>query len=313
MRTLNYNHLYYFWTVAREGTIARAAEILHLTPQTISGQLGEFEIRLDARLFTRNGRKLLLTDTGRVVYDYADNIFRLGNELTEVLRRGIQTKSQPLNIGLIDALPSLLAYRIIQPAYELDNISINCRSGKTDELLTDLSINRLDLILSCAPLNNGSNIQVYNHHLGDSGITFFTAADIAADYGNNFPASLDNAPLLLPTMNAPLRRSLEQWFRKSAITPYISGEFESSNLLYDIGESGTGIFVAPTVIKQQILKRYNVGVIADIPDIKDSYYMISTEHRLKHPAIVVMLDNTRNMLSAASGANISRKKVSEAV
>jgi len=300
MRTLNYNHLYYFWTVAREGTIARAAEILHLTPQTISGQLGEFEMRLDARLFTRNGRKLLLTDTGRMVYDYADHIFRLGNELTDVLRRGIQTKSQPLNIGIIDALPSLLAYRLLQPAYEFDNVSVNCRSGKTEQLLADLSINRLDYILSYTPLNSGGNIRAYNHQLGQSGITFFTAADLVADYSSDFPSSLDNAPLLLPTLNTPLRRSIEQWFRNTEITPYVCGEFESTSLIYDVGESGAGVFAAPTVIKQQLLTRYNVGVIADVPSIGESYYLISSERRLKNPAAVALFDNARSNVFAAS-------------
>ena len=311
MRTLNYNHLYYFWTVAREGTVARAAEILHLTPQTISGQLGEFETRLDACLFTRNGRKLVLTDTGRMVYDYADNIFRLGNELTDILRRGIQTKSQPLNIGLIDVLPSLISYRVIQPIFQFDNVSINCRSGKIDELLAELSIHRLDLVLSHSPLNTSGNIRAYNHHLGDSGITFFIAADLVGEYRDDFPASLDNAPLLLPTMNTPLRRSMEQWFRQSGITPYIYGEFETSGLQHYIGEAGAGIFVAPTVIKQQILQRYNVGAIADEPSIKESYYLISSERRLKHPASIAIFDNARNNLFAEKDKSRDTEEISE--
>lgn len=313
MRTLNYNHLYYFWTVAREGTVARAAEILHLTPQTISGQLSEFEIRLDARLFTRDGRKLALTDTGRMVYDYADNIFRLGNELTDILKRGIQTKSQPLNIGLIDVLPDLITYRILQPIFEFDNISVNCRTGRLDTLLADLSIRRLDFILSHSRLNTNGNIRAYNHHLGDSGITFFIAADLAKEYRDNFPASLDNAPLLLPTMNSPLRRMMEQWFRKSGITPYVHGEFDTSSLQHYIGESGTGVFVAPTVIKKQILRRYNVRAIADIASIKESYYLISPERRLKHPLATAIYNNARNSLFTEKGVDISRRKVSEEV
>ncbi|MDZ7735823.1 MAG: transcriptional activator NhaR [Gammaproteobacteria bacterium] len=313
MRTLNYNHLYYFWIVAREGTVARAAEILHLAPQTISGQLGEFEVRLDARLFTRDGRKLALTDTGRLVYDYADNIFRLGDELTDILKRGIQIKNQSLNIGIVDVLPDLITYRIVQPIFEFDNVSINCRTGRIDKLLADLSIHRLDFILSHSPFNTNGNIRAYNHHMGDSGITFFIAADLAKEYRDNFPACLDNAPLLLPTMNSPLRRTMEQWFRQSGITPYVYGEFDTSSLQHYIGESGAGVFVAPTVIKKQILRRYNVGTVADIASIKESYYLISPERRLKDPVATTIYNNARNSLFTKKGIDISRREVSEEV
>lgn len=310
MRALNYNHLYYFWTVAREGTIARAAEVLHLTPQTISGQLGEFEMRLDARLFTRNGRKLVLTDIGRMVYDYADNIFQLGNELTDVLKRGIQTNNQPLNIGLIDILPPLLAYQIVSPTFDFDNVSINCRNGNMEKLLADLSIHRLDFVVSDNPLNISGNIRAYNHHLGDSAITFFTARDKAKAYSKDFPSSLNNAPLLLPTLNSPLRRLLEQWFRKSGITPYVRGEFEDCAIQRYIAEAGSGIFVAPTVIKNEIKKRYAIADIGDVTSIRESYYLISSERRLKHPAAVAIFEHARNHLFADRGLFPQQRKAS---
>lgn len=310
MRALNYNHLYYFWTVAREGTIARAAEVLHLTPQTISGQLGEFEMRLEARLFTRNGRKLVLTDIGRMVYDYADNIFQLGNELTDVLKRGIQTNQQPLNIGLIDILPPLLAYQIMSPTFDFDNVSINCRSGDMERLLADLSIHRLDLVVSDNPINISGNIRAYNHHLGDSGITFFAASDQAKYYKKDFPASLNAAPLLLPTMNTPLRRALEQWFRKSGISPYVRGEFEDGTIQRYIGEAGAGIFVAPTVVKEEIKKRFAIDDIGDVSSVRESYYLISTERRLKQPAAVAIFEHARNHLFAAGEVIPGRRKAS---
>ncbi len=296
MRTLNYNHLYYFWTVAKEGTIARAAEVLHLTPQTISGQLGEFEARLDARLFTRNGRKLILTDVGRMVFDYADNIFQLGNELTDVLKRGTQHNNQPLKVGIVDIMPPLLGCEILKPAFAFDNISVTCRAGKFDQLLAELSLHRLDIVLSDTPLNISGNIRAFNHYLGSSGVSFFAACDQADVYRKNFPSCLDSAPLLLPTMNTPLRRSLEQWFRKSNISPCVSGEFEDSTLQRYIGESGGGIFVVPTVMKEQLQSHHEIECIADISSITESYYLISAERRLKHPAAVAIFDNARKVL-----------------
>lgn len=301
MRTLNYNHLYYFWTVAREGTIARAAEVLHLTPQTISGQLGEFELRLETRLFTRHGRRLVLTDVGRMVYDYADNIFRLGNELTDVLQRGIQNTGQRLTVGLVDEVPRLIAYRVISPAFQFDNVIVTCRTGKIDDLLADLSIHRLDILLSDTPLSTSLNIRAYNHLLGESGLSFFAAEHQVDDYRRDFPASLDSAPLLLPTMNSPMRRSLEQWFRKVGIRPVIRGEFEESTLQRFMGEAGIGIFAAPTVIKNEILSQNHVGCIGDVNTIKESYYLISSERRLKNPAAAAIFDIARGDLFVSSG------------
>lgn len=300
MRTLNYNHLYYFWTVAREGTIARAAEVLHLTPQTISGQLGEFEMRLETRLFTRHGRRLVLTDVGRMVYDYADNIFRLGNELTDVLQRGIQNTGQRLTVGLVDEVPRLIAHRVISPAFQFDNVVLTCRTGKIDELLADLSIHRLDILLSDTPLSTGLNIRAYNHLLGESGLSFFAAESRAETYRKGFPASLNKAPLLLPTMNSPMRRSLEQWFRKLDIRPVIRGEFEESTLQRFMGEAGIGIFVAPTVIKNEVLQHNRVRCIGDVSSIKESYYLISSERRLKNPAAAAIFDIARGDLFVSS-------------
>lgn len=310
MRTLNYNHLYYFWTVAREGTIARAAEVLHLTPQTISGQLGEFELRLEIRLFTRHGRRLVLTDIGRMVYDYADNIFRLGNELTDVLQRGIQNTGQRLTVGLVDEVPRLIAHRVISPAFQFDNVILTCRTGKIDELLADLSIHRIDILLSDTPLSSSLNVRAYNHLLGESGLSFFAAESQAEAYRKGFPNSLDNAPLLLPTMNSPMRRSLEQWFRKTGIRPIVRGEFEESTLQRFMGEAGIGIFVAPTVIKNEVLHHNRVRCIGDVSSIKESYYLISSERRLKNPAAAAIFDIARGDLfvSSSQGQGARGKK-----
>lgn len=301
MRTLNYNHLYYFWTVAREGTIARAAEMLHLMPQTISGQLSEFESRLDTKLFTRCGRRLILSDTGRLVYDYADNIFRLGNELTDVLKRGMQNSGQQLTIGLVNVVSPLVTYRVIQPAFELDNISVNCRSGNIEQLLTELSLHRLDMLLSDSPLNANGNIRAFNHYLGDSSVAFFAAPALAEACRENFPASLDQQPLLLPTMNKPLRRSLEKWFRKLELSPRVCGEFEDSSLQRYMAEAGAGIFAAPTIIKNDLLKRYQVECIGQVDSIRESFYLIASERRLRHPAAVAIYDIARSGLFRSTG------------
>lgn len=283
MRTLNYNHLRYFWTVAREGTIARAAEVLHLTPQTISGQLGELELRLDVRLFSRNGRKLVLTDVGRLVYDYAENIFQLGNELTEALNRSDQNNCQRIRIGIVERMPRLLGCEFLKPAFEFDNVSITCRSGKFDHLLGELSLHRLDMVLSDTPLNSSGNIRAYNHHLGDSPISFFTSSDKAKSYRLEFPDCLDKMSLLLPTMNTPLRRALERWFRTSNISPHVCGEFEDSTLQHYMSEVGAGVCVAPKLMKARLQSCHALECFADTRSVTESYYLISMERKLKQP------------------------------
>ena len=238
MRHLNYQHLLYFWTVAREGSIARASEVLHLTPQTISGQLKLLEESVGAPLFHRVGRGLVLSDTGRLVNQYAEEIFSLGAELTQRMRD--QELGAPLafNVGVVNSIPKLTAQRILQPALELgEEIRLLCWEDDLEKLLADLAVHRLDLVISDRALPTGASVRAFNHLLGVSGVSMFAHRSIASKYTRRFPRSLDGAPLLLPVNTSALRRRLDDWFDAHEIRPHIVGEFEDSALLKEIGRA----------------------------------------------------------------------------
>ncbi len=294
MRHLNYNHLLYFWTVAREGSIARAAESLHLTPQTISGQLKQLEERVGAPLFQRAGRGLALTETGQLVSHYADEIFALGTELAQRVRSETPHAPAVLNVGIVNSIAKLIAYRIIEPALkDGDEMRVVCREAELERLLGDLAVHRLDLVISDRPIPAGLNVKAYNHHLGESGITFFARRPEAARYRRHFPDSLGDAPLLLPAKSNALRRSLDDWFDASGITPRVIAEFDDSALLKAFGEAGTGLFPAPSAIAPQVEHMYHARAIGEVEGITESYYAISPERKLKHPAVVRITEQAR--------------------
>jgi len=297
MSSLNLKHLRYFWAVAANGTIAHASEILHVTPQTISGQLRELEEQLGAKLFKKSGRNLVLTDTGRVVFSYADEMFRLGSELQDVLAGRTPGAALTLTVGVAMVVPKLLAYRVLEPVLAMQEpVRLVCQEAPLADLLADLSVHKLDLVLADSPMSPTMNIRAYNHLLGESGISFFAARSMARKYATRFPRSLDGAPMLMPTASSALRRMLEQWFEREDITPVVVAEFEDRALMKAFGEAGTGIFTSPTAVENDVVAKYGVRVIGRTADIKERFYAISAERRIKHPAVSAITETARSEL-----------------
>jgi LysR family transcriptional activator of nhaA len=297
MRHLNYNHLLYFWTVAREGSIARASEVLHITPQTISGQLKLLEDTIGEPLFQRHGRGLLLTDTGHVVNIYADEIFSIGAELTQRLRSKEPGKPLELNVGIVNSIAKLIAYRIIEPVLNLgDPVRIICWEGALEKLLSDLAVHKLDLVLSDRPMPTGLNVKAYNHLLGESSVSFFANKRIANSYRKKFPHSLHDAPILMPIKTTVLRRSLDDWFDKIGITPRIIAEFDDSALLKAFGQAAVGVFPAPSVITKEVERMYHASSIGNVDNLQETYYAISPERKIKHPGVIQITEQARSLL-----------------
>ena len=302
MRHLNYNHLQYFWAVAREGSIVKASEILHLTPQTISGQLKLLDEAVGQPLFNRVGRRLVLSDMGRVVFEYADEIFSVGSELMNVVR-GNQVAGPPmLIVGIVNSMPKLIAERLIAPALASDEpIRIRCHEASLEQLLADLAVHRLDLVLSDQPIPDGLSLRAYNHRLGESGLSFFAHRSLAKRYRGRFPRSLNGSPMLLPSQNSALRRRLDEWFEQEDVVPTIAGEFDDSALMKAFGEAGTGVFAAPTVIEAEVGRMYRATVVGRTDAIRERFYAISAERRLKHPAVLRITNAARADLFTPGG------------
>ncbi len=294
MRGINYNHLHYFWVVASEGSVTRAAERLYLTPQTISGQLHALEESLDAKLFRRAGRQLILTERGRLAFEYADEMFRLGAEMTEVLEGKAGARALPFTVGIVDVVPKLIAYRLLEPALRLEQpVRIVCREGKLKQLLADVAMHKLDMVLADTPLAAGTGVRAFNHALGECGVTFFASPALASRYREGFPHSLDGAPMLLPATNTALRGALMLWLDQLEIRPHIAGEFEDSALLTAFGQAGVGVFISPTVIESDTTRQYDVEPIGRSDQIRERLFAISAERRLRHPAVVAISQAAR--------------------
>ncbi len=301
MRHLNYSHLQYFWAVAREGSIVRAADVLHLTPPTISGQLKLLDEAVGQPLFTRTGRRLVLSDMGRVVCEYAEVIFTIGAELATVVRGKQVAGPAMLNVGIVSSLPKLIAERIIAPALMAEQpIRVRCTESSLEQLLSELGVHKLDLVLSDQPVPDGLGIKAYHHRLGKSGLSSFSGRSRARRDRGKFPASLDDAPMLLPSQHSALRRRLDDWFDSHEIAPRIAGEFDDSALLKAFGEAGVGLFAAPTAIEDEICRMYRMAVIGRTTDIEERYYAISPERRLQHESVVLITNAARSELFEAA-------------
>lgn len=297
MRHLNYNHLLYFWTVAREGSIAKASQILHLTPQTISGQLKLLEESVGEKLFVRVGRGLALSETGHVVNQYADEIFSLGAELANRVQNKTASTPLTLKVGIVDSIAKLIAYRIIEPALEMsDSIRTICLEDDLESLLADLAIHNLDIVISDRPIPTGLNVKAFNHALGTSSISLFCAENLKDQYIHNFPSSLDKTPMLLPVSSSPIRRQLEDWFIKEKIFPKIIAEFDDSALLKVFGAAEKGVFPAPTSMTEEIEHMYRAVKIGTVDKITENYYAISPERKVRHPAVLKITELARNHL-----------------
>jgi LysR family transcriptional activator of nhaA len=297
MEWLNYHHLLYFWVVAREGGVARACEELSLSQPTISAQIHALEESLGEKLFARAGRNLVLTEVGRVVFRYADEIFALGRELTDALKGRSPGRPVRFVVGVADVLPKLIAYRLLEPALKMaEPIRVVCREDKPERLLAELAVHGLDLVLADAPTGPTVKIQAFNHLLGECGVTVFGTAQVAATYRRGFPQSLTGAPFLLPTDNTTLRRSLDQWFDAEGIHPLVVGEFEDIALLKTFGQTGAGLFAAPSVIEAEVRRQYGVQIVGRVETVRERFYAISVERKLKHPAVVAIAEAARQKL-----------------
>lgn len=296
MRHLNYSHLQYFWTVAREGSITKAAEVLHLTPQTISGQLKLLEESIGDALFTRVGRGLVLTMTGQLVFQYADEIFSLGGELSSRLKTGAAGIPAILRVGIVNSIPKLIAMRILQPALTEESVRLACTEGDFEELLGKLAVHQLDMIISDHGISAGLHVKAFNHHIGQSDTAIFVKRSMAGRYENKFPESLNDAPLLLPTVSNPMRRALEEWMDNLELTPQIIAEFDDSALMKAFGEEGLGLFPGPTAIKAEIQSMYDAKAIGDVPEVIENFYAISPEQKLKNPVVLNIIETARSKL-----------------
>ncbi|NNC65426.1 MAG: transcriptional activator NhaR [Gammaproteobacteria bacterium] len=299
MRHLNYSHLQYFWAVAREGSIARASESLHLTPQTISGQLKLLDEAVGQPLFDRVGRRLVLSDMGRLVFEYADEIFSVGAELANVVRGNQMSGPKTLAVGIVSSMPKLIAERIVAPTLTGEQpMRVRCYESSLEQLLADLAVHKLDIVLSDQPVPDGLGLKAYHHRLGESSMSFFAPKKQARRYRGRFPESLNDAPMLLPTQHSALRRRLDDWLESHDLYPRVVGEFDDSALLKAFGEAGVGLFTAPTAIEVEVCRMYRMSVIGTTDEIKERFYAISAERRLRHPAVVQITDMARADLFA---------------
>lgn len=294
---LNYRQLHYFWVVAKTGSIVRACEQLNLTPQTISGQISLLEHTYGIELFRRVGRQLELTEAGRQTLPYAEQMFQLGGELELMLRAQPNEQQILFRVGVADVVPKSIVYRLIAPTMELSEpLRITCREDKLERLLADLAIQRLDLVISDSPMPSHLDIKGYSQKLGECGISFFATAELAARYGQDFPRSLHGAPLLIPGPETVVRSRLQRWFAEQQIQPQIVGEFDDSALMQAFGQSGSGIFIGPSVIADEVRRQYGVEVIGQTDAVSESFYAISVERKVKHPGIVAITEGARREL-----------------
>lgn len=282
---LNYKQLHHFWSVARAGGVVRASERSGLAPQTLSGQIAALEASLGVTLFRRQGRRLALTETGELVLGYAEEIFRIGNELEEALRNRATGRALPYRVGIADVVPKAIAWLLLAPSMEIpEPMRIVCREDKLVRLLGDLAIHKLDVVLADSPLPPNMDVRGYNHKLGESPVSFFAAPAIAERLAAPFPACLDGAPLLIPGADAAFRGPLLHWLEEHKVAPRIVGEFDDSALMQAFGEAGAGIFPAPSVLSEQMARQHAVRCLGEAASVIQHFYAISVERRITHAA-----------------------------
>lgn len=297
MEDLNYHHLKYFWAVARSETLTSAAQNLGLTPQTLSTQIKDLENSVGQSLFSRSGRRLVLTDVGQAVFAYAEEIFAIGDELTEMLDGRSVGRALQVVVGVADVLPKLVAHRLIEPAIQLkEPVRVVCRATGLPSLLADLATHRIDVVLSDAPIPPEVRIRAFNHLLGECGVTFMASAATAREYRSGFPGSLDGAPVLLPAEGTALRRQLDDWFTEHEIRPRIIGEFEDSSLLKAFGQAGAGLFPVPSIVEKEVGRQYHARPIGLVDGVVERFYAISVERRVTHPAVAAICTAARTKL-----------------
>ena len=301
---MNFKHLHYFWRVAKAGSVARASEQLHLTPQTLSGQIGLLEDDLGTPLFARSGRNLELTEAGRLALGYAQDIFALGSELEESLRNYPEGgRPVEFRVGVADAVSKTIAYRLIEPATRLPTpVRIVCREWKLDSLLAELAAHRLDLVIADAPIPASVSVRAYNHRLGESGTSFFASAGLLKSLKGKFPACLNGVPMLIAGQDAAMRARLERWCETNKLRPRVVGEFDDGALMKAFGQQGAGVFMGPTVLESEIVAQYRVKTLGRTPDLVEEFFAISVERRVTHPCVVAITESARDRLFASKHA-----------
>jgi len=302
---MNYKHLHYFWTVVHSGSIAKASEQLHLTPQTLSGQIKQLEARAGQPLLRKVGRGLEPTEAGKLVMRYADGIFSLGGELEAALHSGTDGRQTPLfRVGITDSVPKSVAYRVIEPGLRAEPVPrLLCAEGKLSALLAELAVHRLDLVISEVPVPANLSVKLFSHALGQTSVSFFASPALLKAAGlslpaarKRFPSSLQPLPLLLPAADSALRSRIEGWLALHEVAPRVSGEFNDSALMKHFGREGLGVFVAPTVLEAEIRHQYRVVCLGAAPDLREEFYAISGERRIRHPAIAAITTFARQQL-----------------
>jgi LysR family transcriptional regulator, transcriptional activator of nhaA len=295
MERLNYHHLRYFWVVAKEGSIARASEQLHLAHPTISAQIHRLEDALGEKLFARRGRQIVLTEFGRLALRYAEEIFSLGREFVDTANGRRGQRPARLVVGVLDSLAKSIVYRVLEPAFRLDSRPrVIIREGRSAEaFMGDLATQAVDLVLADAPAGHGAPVRMFSHSLGECGTAFFAAPPVARKWARHFPHSLDDAPFLMPSTNAAFRRALEDWFASHQVRPRTVADLEDLALAQVVGEAGLGIFAEPDVVEAEIRRRYNVRLVGRAKDLRQRFFAISLERKIKHPAVLAICAGAR--------------------
>jgi LysR family transcriptional regulator, transcriptional activator of nhaA len=302
MNWLNYHHLQYFWVVAREGSVARASEVLHVTPATISIQLRDLEKALGVELFRKSGRGLALTDMGAAVQAYAQDIFSTGQELLDMVNGRPIGGPMILRVGIKDVMPKLVAYQLLEPTLKMsEEVRLVCFEGDMSKLIGELAIHKLDVVLSDTPIDPSMKVRAYSHLLGESDVAIVGTKSLAKRFRNSFPTSLDGAPILLPMRNTILRCSLDYWFEESEIRPKIVGEFDDSAMLKIMGSAGVGVFPVAKIIVKEVEAMYGVEFIGTIANVSEKYYALSVERKVKHPAVLAISEVARKKLATNKG------------
>lgn len=297
MSQLNYKHLHYFWVIAREQSISRAAEHLHLTPQTLSGQLAKLEESIGIELFSRRGRSLVLTDMGEVVYEYTDAMFSAGQELKEILDGRRLGHGGRLRVGIADVVPKLLVHRFLKEGIEaFPEYFLSCYEGKHEGLVQLMASHKIDIVISDRSSDESFAARTFSHPLGSNEVCFFGASEVVDKLSGEFPRNLDGAPMLLPTPNTLVRRDLERWFEAEKVKPVVIAEFEDTALLKVFGAEGLGCFPAPRSIGAEIESQYGVRNIG-ITGVRERYFGITIERRIRNAAALAVLSTAKNVLA----------------
>lgn len=297
MEYLNYHHLRVFWTAAREGGVTRASEKLNVSQPTVTTQIRALEQALGQKLFSRSGRRLVLTDLGRSAYRYADEIVGLGQELMDRMKGGSTGRELRLTIGIADVLPKLIAYRILEPALRLpEPVRLEGIEDTPERLLAELAVFGLDVVLADAPVGPTVRVRAYNHLLGECAVSIFGADRLARAYRRGFPRSLDGAPFLLPRQHSALRLALDDWFERESVRPHIVGEFDDSALMNAVGQAGVGLFPAPSPIKIELCRQFRVRSLGTLEAVRQRFYAITVDRKLKHPAVIAICEAARRKL-----------------